>query len=161
MELEAILHKLGVQVTSQKATAAQIILLLRVAQGDLARHRWRSLIEEILLRELGDTQKDGKKPWTLDLSQWYFLDAATRSPRYAWRMVIGFSGKKGRDLALKRFRDAALQSLASGVEVTEMPLVGRVDYNNPNGTRGVYGVGSEGGSVAGSLISRQNSGGLL
>lgn len=150
MDLDVLLRKLGVQIAAKQETPNQLVLGLRIDKGERARMRWKMFIEEILLREHGD----GRKQWTIDISQRYFLDEATKSPRMMWRIVIAHSTKKARTVALQRIHDAALQSLGAGIEVTEMPLVGRVDYNTPGGTRGVHGVGE-----AASLISRHGAGG--
>lgn len=138
--LEPEFKRLGATVVQATpggtATKPKLTLMLRVGVDDTSQGRWRNFIHEILLHQ----KKDKGKAWTVDIGQTYYLDG--ESLRYLWRVIINGTGKDALTRAETRMRQSVIGSLSTGVEITSMPLVGRLSYSGKK-TMGGYGYGDQ------------------
>lgn len=136
--LDQALAKIGVSVVEYSETKDRFTAMLRVPDPKDARNakRWQRFIEKSVL--FASTAK----AWTLDLSKVFY--ATNGSVRFLWRIV---AVSKAEDTATPKriLSEIALEALREGAEVTEVPLIGRVEYvpDPANGKlKGAYPAGS-------------------
>lgn len=144
--LDQALAKIGATVTEYKEAEGRFTLMVRAPapKDEVNAARWRLFIEKTIL--FSTTVKS----WKLDFSKVFFAHEGI--VRFLWRIVV--TGEAV-DSAKRVLAEIALETLAEGIEVTEVPLVGRVEYeHNPakGKLKGAYGINSGGSSVADQLV---------
>jgi hypothetical protein len=119
MRLDQILKNIGAEIVKQETSDGRTTLFVRAGKERLAAERWKAVIEELLLSCSGQ-----KTPsWSVDLSKAFFVTEA-KAVRFLWRIIFTGNVKRG----LESFGTSVMRSMSQGVEVTSMPLVGRVQY---------------------------------
>lgn len=117
MRVEQALAKIGVSIADASDDDGTMTLMLRIQGDPTTQRRWRKTLERFLLAE-----EKGRAQWQADVSKHFFAKAG--AVRFLWRLVFTGNVKT----ASRVLRDCALESLKDGVEVTSLPLVGRVNY---------------------------------
>ncbi len=120
------LKRIGAVVAKEDIRANKHTLVIRIGSDSDSRGKWARFVSELLHVE----QRGKVRHWKVDVGQTYFLDNG--AVRYLWRLI--FTAAKS-DKTAKIMKDievvisqTALSALASSVEITEMPLIGRADY---------------------------------
>ncbi len=122
MRLDQAFRKAGFEIVSaNKATdGKRLTFEVRVPLQGQIPGRWKLMLDEVLTTAEVFTKK-GTAKWEVDISKKFFSNNGV--VRYFWRIVM-----MG-DLPACQivFVQSTLASLRSGVELTEVPLIGQVD----------------------------------
>jgi hypothetical protein len=124
----ALQEKVGFQVVQFSESPRQLRVVGRIPPDSLMRNEgnWKALMFRIKTAE-------EQRPWTADLSKWYFIKKEVNRLVFAHRILL-----QGEDI-VKHYADFAniiRTSPEARREVTEIPLGGAGrDRNNPAGGR--------------------------
>lgn len=139
MRLDQALNKIKIEVVSSKTDGRKATMLFRVPKD--SNNPWGAAIQEFLLA--ATKLKEG---WETDVSQVYFVDEGSETVRRLWRVVLEGNLKDG----AAAFSQAIIRTLATSVEVTSMPLTGRVEYGG--GYKGAHNASS---NMAAAVIAKE------
>lgn len=120
MRLDQAFQKAGFEIVSADKTkdGSRLTFEVRVPLQGQVPGRWKLMLDEVLT--LSETlQKKGNKKWEVDISKKFF--SRNGVVRYLWRIVM-MGNLSSCQLV---FVQSTLASLRSGVELTEVPLVGQ------------------------------------
>jgi hypothetical protein len=119
MRLDQLLKRIGAELVKAEQANGRVVLFVRAGTAAEQATRWKLVIEGVLL-----AHHEQKGPrWDLDLSKAFFVNEGG-AIRYLWRFVLTGDVKRGAESV----GFAVSRALATGAEITEMPLVGQVQY---------------------------------
>ena len=130
MRVDQAFNRAGFEIVSANKVAGSLVFDVRVPMRGLIPARWKTFMSTIL----PTAEQVGKNPtpkWGLEISKRFFSQKDV--VRYLWRVVM--TGNLAACQAL--VVTATLDSLRTGVEVSEVPLVGQTNML-PDPTKGRF-----------------------
>jgi hypothetical protein len=114
MKLDQIFAKAGFVILDAKKDDERFTILVRVpTQKTLVPARWKAWMDQVL----GAAEK--AKSWSIDVSKVFYSERGQM--KYRWRIQLGGNIKQAQHMCVQ----AAINALRTGVEVTEIELIGQ------------------------------------